>query len=64
MTNKFNQILGEGSFRMVCYGKLLDGQEVVDKRSSANSQQGATQFYNEVNYSLLSIYIIVVVHRL
>jgi hypothetical protein len=63
MTNKFNQILGEGSFRTVCYGKLLDGQEVVDKRSSANSQ-GATQFYNEVNYSLVSIYIIVVVHRL
>jgi hypothetical protein len=27
MTNKFNQILGEGSFRRVCYGKLLNGQE-------------------------------------
>jgi hypothetical protein len=30
MTNKFNQILGEGSFRTVCCGKLLNGQEVVD----------------------------------
>jgi len=53
MANKLNQILGEGSFRTVCYGKLVNGQEVVGSRSLANSQQGATEFYNEVNYSLM-----------
>jgi hypothetical protein len=53
MANKLNQILGEGSFRTVCYGKLLNGQEVVGSRSLPNSQQGATEFYNEVNYYLM-----------
>jgi hypothetical protein len=45
----------------MCYGNLLNGQEVVDERSLANSQQGAKEFYNEVNYSLKSIFLIVIV---
>ncbi|CAK9258910.1 unnamed protein product [Sphagnum jensenii] len=49
MTNKFNQILGEGGFGTVCYGKLPNGQEVAVKRLSGNSQQGAQEFYNEVD---------------
>ncbi|CAM6080177.1 unnamed protein product [Sphagnum tenellum] len=49
MTNKFNLILGEGSFGTVCYGKLPNGQEVAVKRLSGNSQQGAQAFYNEVD---------------
>ncbi|KAH9544693.1 hypothetical protein CY35_12G008700 [Sphagnum magellanicum] len=49
MTNNFNQILGEGSFGTVCYGKLPNGQEVAVKRLSGNSQQGAHEFYNEVD---------------
>jgi hypothetical protein len=55
MTNNFDQILGEGSFGPVCYGKLPNGQEVAVKRLSGNSQQGAHEFYNEVIYSLTSI---------
>ncbi|KAH9544711.1 hypothetical protein CY35_12G009200 [Sphagnum magellanicum] len=49
MTNNFNQILGGGSFGTVCYGKLPNGQEVAVKRLSGNSQQGAHEFYNEVD---------------
>jgi serine/threonine protein kinase len=49
MTNQFNQILGEGSFGTVCYGKLPNGQEVAVKRLSGISQQGAHEFYNEVD---------------
>jgi len=56
--------LGYNNFKIVCYEKLLNGQEVVDKRPLANSQQGAAQFYNEINYFLTSIYIIIVVHTL
>jgi hypothetical protein len=55
MTNNFKQPLGEGSFGIVCYGKLHDGQEVAVKRASHNSQQGAKEFYNEVNYYLTPI---------
>jgi hypothetical protein len=55
MTNNFKQTLGEGSFGTVCYGKLPDGQEVAVKRASPNSQQGAKEFYNEVNYYLTPI---------
>ncbi len=56
MTNKFNQILGEGGFGTVCYGKLPNDQEVAVKRLSSNSQQGAQEFNNEVIYSLTPIY--------
>ncbi len=55
MTNNFKQPLGEGSFGTVFYGKLPDGQEVAIKRASRNSQQGAKEFYNEVNYYLTPI---------
>jgi serine/threonine protein kinase len=55
MTNNFKQTLGEGSFGTVYYGKLPDGQEVAVKRLSPNSQQGANEFYNEVNYFLTLI---------
>ncbi len=55
MTNNFKRTLGEGSFGTVCYGKLPDGQEVAVKRASRNSQQGAKEFYNEVNYYLTPI---------
>ncbi len=56
MTNNFKQTLGEGSFGMVCYGKLADGQEVAVKRASPDSHQGAKEFYNEVSYYLTPIY--------
>ncbi|KAH8944918.1 hypothetical protein BDL97_12G012200 [Sphagnum fallax] len=49
MTNNFKRTLGEGSFGTVFYGKLPDGQEVAVKRASRNSQQGAKEFYNEVD---------------
>jgi hypothetical protein len=52
MTNNFKQTFGEGSFGIVCYGKLPNGEEVVVKRASCNSQQGAKEFYNKVNYYL------------
>jgi hypothetical protein len=55
MTNNFKQTLGVGSFGTVCYGKLPDGQEVAVKRASPDSQQGAKEFYNEVNYCLTPI---------
>ncbi|CAM6012137.1 unnamed protein product [Sphagnum balticum] len=49
MTNNFKQTLGVGSFGIVCYGKLPDGQEVAVKRASPDSHQGAKEFYNEVD---------------
>ncbi|CAK9198294.1 unnamed protein product [Sphagnum troendelagicum] len=49
MTNNFKDRLGEGSFGIVYYGKLPGGQEVAVKRASRNSQQGAKEFYNEVD---------------
>ncbi len=55
MTNNFQQRLGEGGFGIVYQGKLPDGQEVAVKRASHNSQQGANEFYNEVNYYLTPI---------
>jgi hypothetical protein len=55
MTNNFKRTLGEGSFGTVFYGKLPDVQEVAVKRASRNSQQGAKEFYNEVNYYLTPI---------
>ncbi len=55
MTNNFKQRLGEGGFGIVYQGKLPDGQEVAVKRASHNSQQGADEFYNEVNYYLTPI---------
>jgi hypothetical protein len=55
MTNNFERTLGEGSFGIVCYGKLLDGEEVAVKRASCNSQQGAREFYNKVNYYLTPV---------
>ncbi len=55
MTDNFKHRLGEGSFGIVYYGKLPDGQEVAVKRASRNSQQGAKEFYNEVNYYLTPI---------
>ncbi len=55
MTNNFKRTVGEGSFGTVCYGKLPDGQEVAVKRASRTSQQGAKEFYNEVNYYLTPI---------
>jgi hypothetical protein len=55
MTNNFEQTLGEGGFGTVCYGKLPDGQEVAVERASHDSQQGAKEFYNEVNYYLTPI---------
>ncbi len=55
MTNNFKRTLGEGSFGTVFYGKLPDRQEVAVKRASRNSQQGAKEFYNEVNYYLTPI---------
>jgi hypothetical protein len=54
MTNNFKRTLGEVSFGIVCYGKLLDGEEVAVKRASCNSQRGAKQFY-KVNYYLMPV---------
>jgi serine/threonine protein kinase len=47
-TNNFSKVLGEGSFGVVYYGKLANGQEVAVKRLSTTSHQGAKEFFNEV----------------
>jgi chitinase len=47
-TNNFSKVLGEGSFGLVYYGKLPNGQEVAVKRLSTTSHQGAKEFFTEV----------------
>jgi len=47
-TNNFSKVLGEGSFGVVYYGKLPNGQEVAVKRLSTTSLQGAKEFFTEV----------------
>ncbi|CAN5973526.1 unnamed protein product [Sphagnum jensenii] len=48
-TNNFSKVLGEGSFGVVYYGKLPNGQEVAVKRLSTTSLQGAKEFFNKVD---------------
>ncbi|CAK9275841.1 unnamed protein product [Sphagnum jensenii] len=48
-TNNFSKVLGEGSFGVVYYGKLPNGQEVAVKRLSTTSLQGAKEFFTEVD---------------
>ncbi|CAM6085408.1 unnamed protein product [Calypogeia fissa] len=47
-TKKFSRKIGEGSFGLVYYGKLPNGQEVAVKVKSTDSRQGGTEFSNEV----------------
>jgi len=46
-TNNFSKVLGEGSFGVVYYGKLYNGQEVAVKRLST-THQGAKEIFTEV----------------
>ncbi|XP_057433618.1 cysteine-rich receptor-like protein kinase 18 [Lotus japonicus] len=50
VTNNFSDtnILGQGGFGPVYKGKLSNGLEVAVKRLSSNSEQGDTEFKNEV----------------
>ncbi|KAL9992067.1 putative protein kinase RLK-Pelle-DLSV family [Helianthus debilis subsp. tardiflorus] len=49
-TNDFSEDnkLGSGGFGAVYKGKLIDGTEIAVKRLAGNSQQGDTEFKNEV----------------
>ncbi|KAK1425057.1 hypothetical protein QVD17_20400 [Tagetes erecta] len=49
-TNDFSEdnMLGRGGFGVVYKGKLIDGNEIAVKRLARNSQQGDTEFKNEV----------------
>ncbi|KAL0001018.1 hypothetical protein SO802_014799 [Lithocarpus litseifolius] len=43
-----NNKLGEGGFRLVYKGTLIDGKEITVKRLSRSSGQGLNEFKNEV----------------
>ncbi|KAJ7555362.1 hypothetical protein O6H91_05G033700 [Diphasiastrum complanatum] len=51
-TRNFSKKIGEGGFGPVYYGQLPNGKEIAVKVLSADSTQGAREFFNEV--SLLS----------
>ncbi|KAL3684150.1 hypothetical protein R1sor_002172 [Riccia sorocarpa] len=48
-TNNRRKKIGEGGFGPVYYGKLPDGTEVAVKVNSETSNQGTTEFSNEVS---------------
>ncbi|CAN5951258.1 unnamed protein product, partial [Sphagnum jensenii] len=48
-TDNYKQLLGRGGFGEVFYGQLPSGEEVAVKKLVAGSQQGAEEFFNEVN---------------
>ncbi|BBM98977.1 hypothetical protein MPTK1_1g17720 [Marchantia polymorpha subsp. ruderalis] len=48
-TENFSREIGSGGFGPVYYGRLGDGEEIAVKVLSASSNQGAREFYNEVN---------------
>ncbi|KAJ7533339.1 hypothetical protein O6H91_13G043900 [Diphasiastrum complanatum] len=47
-TENFSKMIGEGGFGPVYYGKLSDGQEIAVKVHGPESDQGPSEFYNEV----------------
>ncbi|KAL2636103.1 hypothetical protein R1flu_007582 [Riccia fluitans] len=47
-TNNYKIKIGEGGFGPVYYGRLPDGTEVAVKMNSETSNQGTTEFINEV----------------
>ncbi|CAK9274201.1 unnamed protein product [Sphagnum jensenii] len=48
-TDNYKQLLGRGGFGEVFYGQLPSGKEVAVKKLVSGSQQGAEEFFNEVN---------------
>ncbi|XP_024537067.1 probable LRR receptor-like serine/threonine-protein kinase PAM74 [Selaginella moellendorffii] len=48
-TNNFKQVLGEGSFGPVYYGRLSNGVEVAVKVLSSSSKQGYQEFNTEID---------------
>jgi predicted Ser/Thr protein kinase len=57
VTHHFSAILGKGGFGFVYRGTLANGVEVAVKVMSEQSQHGAEEFLNEVNYNYIYIYI-------
>ncbi|KAL3684145.1 hypothetical protein R1sor_002167 [Riccia sorocarpa] len=49
-TNNYKDQIGVGGYGPVFYGKLTDGTEVAVKLNSDNSEQGRTEFLNEVSF--------------
>jgi len=47
--NNFKIQIGKGGFGPMYYGKLEDGKEVAIKVLDAKSNQGPSEFFNEVS---------------
>jgi len=48
-TDNFKIQIGKGGFGPMYYGKLEDGKEVAIKVLDAKSNQGPSEFFNEVS---------------
>lgn len=56
-TKEFEKKIGSGGFGVVYYGKTRDGKEIAVKVLTSNSYQGKREFSNEVNFSLIELYL-------